>query len=241
MKDGQWALVTGASRGLGFAIAERLAADGIPVIGIARKAPDKAFPGTFVEADLSDAATMQAALDDIVSRHAVTRLVNNVGHVVPERIGSIDLDQMARIFDFNLRTTVQATQAALPAMRAAAFGRIVNISSMTVLGYPERTSYAASKAALGSFTRTWALELAKSGITVNAVAPGPTETELFRVNSPVGSESEARYLSTIPMDRLGQPAEIAAAVSYLMSVGAGYTTGQTLFVDGGGSIGLAGI
>lgn len=241
MKDGQFALVTGASRGLGFAIAERLSADGIGVIGIARQAPDKAFPGTFVEADLADIAKMQDALDHITSRHDVTRLVNNVGSVVPEQIGSIDLAQMARLFDFNLRTAVQATQAVLPAMRAAGFGRIVNISSMTVLGYPGRTSYAGSKAALGSFTRSWALELATSGITVNAVAPGPIETELFRVNSPAGSESEARYLSTVPMSRLGQPAEIAAAVSYFMSVDAAFTTGQTLFVDGGGSIGRAGI
>src|SRR5690606_30113768 len=94
-----------------------------------------------------------------------------------------------------------------------------------------------SKLALVSFTRTWALEFAKTGITVNAIAPGPIETELFRQNNPVGSDGEARYLRVLPMNRIGKPEEIDAAIAFLLSGEAGYITGQTLFVDGGASIG----
>jgi NAD(P)-dependent dehydrogenase (short-subunit alcohol dehydrogenase family) len=124
-------------------------------------------------------------------------------------------------------------------MKARRWGRIVNISSLTVLGSVERTAYAAAKAALVSFTRSWALELATCGITVNAVSPGPTETELFRANNPSGSAGEARYLAGVPMGRFGAPGEIAATIAFLLSDDAAFMTGQTLNVDGGASIGKA--
>jgi NAD(P)-dependent dehydrogenase (short-subunit alcohol dehydrogenase family) len=126
-------------------------------------------------------------------------------------------------------------------MRDRGGGRIVNLSSLVVLGVANRTAYAAAKAAIMSFARTWALELAQTGITVNAVAPGPTETGLFRQNTPVGSEAEHRFLSLVPMKRFGKPEELAAAVAFLLSADAGFITGQTLFVDGGASVGKGGI
>jgi NAD(P)-dependent dehydrogenase (short-subunit alcohol dehydrogenase family) len=113
----------------------------------------------------------------------------------------------------------------------------VNVTSLVTTGIPLRSGYAAAKAAVNSLTRTWAMELAETGITVNAVAPGPVETEMFRRNTPAGSEAESRFLSMIPMRRLGKPEEIAAAIAFLLSDEAGFITGQTLFVDGGGSIG----
>ena len=139
----------------------------------------------------------------------------------------------------NLRPALQLTQAILPDMQQPRLGRIINVTSLVTRGLPFRTSYAASKAALESLTRTIAIEQAAFGITANAVAPGPTETELFRSNNPAGGEGEARYLSLVPLGRLGSPAEIGATISFLASDGAGFMTGQTLYVDGGASLGAA--
>jgi len=229
-------VITGASKGIGYATAQNLQKSGHHVIGLARKAPQD-FPGEFIEIDLADKQATANLATDITSRHNVTHLINNVGLVRAGEIGKVDLDDLTAVLDLNLRPAVQLTQAFLPSMKQQNYGRIINISSLVVVGLPLRTSYSAAKAALISFTRTWGSELAPTGITVNAVAPGPTETELFRENNPPGSEGEKRYLSGIPMGRLGKPEEIAAAISFFASDDASFITGQTLFVDGGGSLG----
>ncbi len=232
-------LITGATKGIGLALSERLVAAGHQVIGIARShAP---FPGELVPLDLGDRAATGAALRELARRHWVDGIINNVGLVRPQRVEAVDLDTLDEVFSVNLHPAVQTVQAFLPGMRERGWGRIVNISSLTILGITQRTAYAAAKAALVSFARTWALELATTGVTVNSVAPGPTETELFRANNPPGSQGEQRYLSGVPMGRFGKPEEIAAAIAFLLSDEAGFITGQTLFVDGGASIGKAGI
>ncbi len=232
-------LVTGASQGIGLAISERLARAGHIVVGLARRANQPDFPGVLVSVDLADRVATAAKLDQLTSQYQFDGLVNNVGLVRPQALGGIDLDDMDAVLGLNLRPAVQAAQAILPNMRSHGWGRIVNIASLTVLGAPERTVYAGAKAALISFARTWALELAATGITVNAVAPGPTETELFRANNQPGSAGERRYLNAVPMGRFGKPDEIAAAVTFLLGEDAGFITGQTLFVDGGAALGKA--
>lgn len=228
-------LITGASKGIGRVVADRLACGGHEPIGLARTAPGD-FPGQFHEVDLADRAGTAATLDKIVSEAAVDAVVNNVGFARFGRIGSIDLADLFDTYDMNVRTAVQVVQAALPGMLAAGWGRIVNVTSLTTLGTPERTPYAAAKAALETCTRIWGGELASAGITVNAVAPGPTETEMYRERSPVGSEREARFLQSIPLHRVATPHEIAHAICFLLDDDAGYVTGQILRVDGGGSI-----
>jgi NAD(P)-dependent dehydrogenase (short-subunit alcohol dehydrogenase family) len=167
-------------------------------------------------------------------------LVNNVGvsHAAP--LEETSLEDFDRIMRINTRSAVQCTKAVLAGMREARFGRIVNLASRAIVGMPALTAYGASKAAIAGLTRTWAMELASDAITVNAIAPGPIDTDMFRAVNPPGSTGDQMIRGTIPVGRLGEPADIANAASYFLDARSSFTTGQVLFVCGGMSIGRIG-
>jgi 3-oxoacyl-[acyl-carrier protein] reductase len=231
-------LVTGASKGIGRAVAHRLAADGYDLVGLARTAPVD-FPGQFHKVDLGDRVAAGETFDKIVADGRVDAVVNNFGFWQVARIGPVAPEDLLTTYDMNVRPAVQAVQAVLPGMVEAGWGRIVNVTSLATLGTAETTPYAAAKAALETCTRIWAGELASTGITVNTVAPGVIATETLRENVPLGSEREAHVLDGVPLRRLGAPAEIAHVIATLLHEDAGYITGQIVRVDGGGSIAAA--
>lgn len=234
-------LITGASEGIGRATAARLVADGYEVVNLDRVAPPARLSAeTFIEVDLASEEETRRALESATRGRRITRLVNNVGTVRPGTVEEATSADLAAVVGLNLRCTLQCTQALLPAMKAARFGRIVNISSRAALGKELRTVYAATKAGLHGMTKTWALELGMHGITVNAVGPGPIETELFRRANPADSPRTRAIIEGIPVRRLGTPEDIAHAVASLLDDRAGFITGQVLYVCGGMTVGNAG-
>jgi len=233
-------LVTGGSNGIGEAIVNARLQLGDTVLNLDRTPPKNTSNAQFINVDLAANDALHQTLDDVVSRYDVTRVVNCAGVALLSLIEDFNEDDFRKSMELNVLAPAVIVKAVIPAMRAAGFGRIVNIASRAALGKEFRTSYAGSKGALSSATRVWALELGKYGITVNAIGPGPVETELFRHANPPDSERTLNLIDNIPVGRIGQPSDIAAAADYFLSDQAGYVTGQALFVCGGMSVGDAG-
>jgi len=229
-------LITGATKGIGWALTQRLADMGCHVVGIARNTAEIDFPGYLYECDLSDAGQTQDVLQVIRDKFPVDAVVNNVGSAISQPLGAVELSALYETFDMNVRTAVQVTQAFVESMKVRRNGRIINLCSLSVRGAREATSYAAAKSAIIGCTRTWALDLAEYGITVNAVAPGAIDTELF-VNAMPAADFASAAASMVPMGRLGTANEVAALISFLLSADAGFITGQIIGIDGGGSLG----
>lgn len=231
-------IVTGGSAGIGAAICRRLLDDGARVISLARRRPDFAHPRlAFFDVDLADRQATQAAAADIAGREEVLRIVHNAGVIRPALVEEARLDDLDYLTELHLGSMLTLAQAALPAMKAARFGRIVGISSRGALGLATRTNYAATKAGMIGMLRTFALELGPFGVTANCIAPGPVETDMLHAIAPDGSERKARLAAAIPVGRIGAPEDVAHAVAYFLSPEAGFVTGQTLYVCGGASIG----
>ena len=232
-----FAMITGGARNIGAAIAERLSGDGFRIIVIDRLEPDHGWVDDFIQVDLSDARATSQALAGIGDGRRIRCLVNNAGIILPATLEETAIDDLERVLAVNLTAAVICAQAVLPSMKATGHGRIVNISSRAALGKELRTAYAASKSGLNGLTRTWALELARFGITVNAVAPGPIRTSLFEEANPPASPRTRAIIDAIPVGFMGETEDVANAVGYFVSPGARFVTGQILHVCGGITVG----
>ena len=232
------AIVTGGSAGIGHAVVERLLLLNDEVISLDVQPPQMRHPMLrHVQVDLTDAAATAQSAAEIARLHAVTTIVHNAGVIRPALLPDVKLEDFNALVNLHLAAAITLTQAALPAMKAAGFGRVVLVSSRAVLGLATRTSYSATKAGMLGMARTWALELAPLGITVNVVAPGPIQTANFHGIVPQGSPQVDRIIQGIPVKRLGQPDDVARAVMFFADRDAGFVTGQVLYVCGGTSVG----
>jgi len=233
------AVVTGGSTGIGWEICRQMLDVGYEVVSLARRKPTQSHPKLHaLEVDLFDAAATGQAAADVAARFPVTHVVHNAGVVRPALLSEVELDDLQALSQLHLGAAIALVQAALPAMKKNRFGRVVLMSSRGALGLATRTAYAATKAGMVGMARTWALELAGDGITVNVVAPGPiSDTEMFRSIVPENSEREKALSAAIPVKRLGQSDDVARAVMFFCAHANSFVTGQTLYVCGGASLG----
>jgi 3-oxoacyl-[acyl-carrier protein] reductase len=239
MKD-QIALVTGASRGIGRAIALTLAARGAKVIGTATTEQGAigireslaAYGGSGIVLDVNDGAALDAAVDGIVKEHgALHMLVNNAGITRDGLAMRMKDDDWDAVLDTNLKAVFRASRAVMRTMMKQRYGRIVNITSVVgAAGNPGQANYAAAKAGVAGMTRALARELGSRHITVNCVAPGFIATDM---TESLPEQQQQALLSQIPLGRLGSAQEVADAVAFLCSPEAGYITGSELHVNGG--------
>ncbi|HWD23597.1 MAG TPA: 3-oxoacyl-ACP reductase FabG [Burkholderiales bacterium] len=233
MLEGRLALVTGASRGIGQAIAEQLLKDGAKVLGTSTTEQGaRKVPGIGKVLDVRNAPQCDALIDAIQKEHGdIAILVNNAGITrdnLALRMKDADWDA---VIETNLRAVFRLSRAVMRGMMKARWGRIINITSVVgASGNPGQANYAAAKAAVVGMTKSLARELGSRSITVNCVAPGFIDTDMTRALS---EEQKKALLERIPLGRLGTPQDVAAAVAYLASPAGGYVTGAVLHVNGG--------
>ena len=242
------AIVTGAARGIGAGIATRLAADGLAVAVLDLDESACATVVAEIEAaggralavgvDVADEGAVQEAVERIADTLGEpTVLVNNAGIIRDNLLFKMTVDDWDAVMAVHLRGSFLMARAVQGYMTQAGFGRIVNLSSTSALGNRGQANYAAAKAGLQGFTKTLALELGKFGVTVNAIAPGFIETEMTAATAARMGVSfddfKAAAAAEIPVARTGRPEDIAHAVSYFVSEGAGFTSGQVIYVAGG--------
>lgn len=238
MSERQVAVVTGGSAGIGADICKRMLDDGYDVVSLARRAPDWTHPRLkTVQADLLDAVATEQAAQEIAREFPVSHFIHNAGVIWPKLLGEVTMDELQGLTQIHLGAAISLMQAFLPGMTERSFGRVVLMSSRGALGLQTRTAYSATKAGMIGMARTWALELAPKGITVNVVAPGPIQTDMYYAVIEAGSEREKALAKAIPVQRVGRADDVTRAVMFFADAANSFVTGQTLYVCGGASVG----
>jgi NAD(P)-dependent dehydrogenase (short-subunit alcohol dehydrogenase family) len=235
---GRVAVVTGGSSGIGAAVINAMLEVGINAVSLDLREPAEPQPGArYITADVTDRSALEAAFQSIDEQEGrVDILVNNAGFQRVGRTEEYDPDSWREVIDVHLFGMFHCTALAIPRMKALGGGAIVSVASTAaIVGLPGRGPYSAAKGAIGSFTRSLAVELAPNDIRVNAVAPGSTMTPLVQQGLDDGSIGPD-FIKQIPMRRLAEPLEIARCIRFLASEDASYVTGATLVVDGGWTI-----
>lgn len=240
--EGKVVLVTGASRGIGAAVADQLGAAGAVVVGtatseagaekITQRLQEKGIKGEGLVLNVTDAESIKTLLSTMKERHGVPEvLVNNAGITKDNLLMRMNDEEWFDVINTNLSSVYRLSKAVLRGMMKARWGRIINVSSVVgAMGNPGQSNYAASKAGVAGFARSLAAEVGSRGITVNTVAPGFIDTDMTRA---LPDEQREQLLSKIPLGRLGRPEEIAAVVAFLASDAGGYVSGETIHVNGG--------
>lgn len=238
MQHDNVAIVTGGSAGIGAEICRTMLEAGYEVISLARRSGEQQHPRlTHVQVDLLDADATARAAAEIAARHPVSHVIHNAGVIWPNLLPDVKQEELHGLTQIHLGAAIALVQAVLPGMQQRRHGRIVLLSSRGALGLPTRTAYSATKAGMIGMARTWALELAPSGITVNVVAPGPIQTDMFYEVIEPGSERERALADNIPVRRIGRADDVARAVMFFADPANSFVTGQTLYVCGGASVG----
>jgi len=232
-------IITGGSSGIGLACCQLFLDSGYEVANLSRRpAQIESALLRSVAVDLTDAAATREASLSLAREFPATTLVHCAGAIRERPIADVALADLTALTNLHLAAALSLLQANLAAMKAARFGRIVLVSSRAILGLAHRSAYASTKAGLLGLARTWSLELAAHGVTVNVVAPGPiAETEMFHDIIPANSPKIETVVKAVPVGRLGTPQDVARAILFFASPQSSFITGQTLFVCGGTSVG----
>ncbi len=240
--EGKVALVTGATRGIGKAIAHELARQGAEVVGTATSAEgaesiteglkSAGFKGYGIVMNVADADSIEAGLKQLTEQSGAPQiLVNNAGITRDNLLMRLKDDDWTSVLETNLSSVYRTSKAVLRGMAKARWGRIINISSVVAgMGNPGQGNYCAAKAGVEGFTRSLAKEMSNRGITANCVAPGFIDTDMTKK---LDDKQRDAMLEIIPAGRLGEPEEVASVVAFLASDGAAYVTGETIHVNGG--------
>ena len=237
MSETVW--LTGGSSGIGADLCQQLLTDGYEVVSVARRPPPFEHDNLHsVLTDLTDIEASTAAFNQAASENPATRVIHNAGATFEKPLEKVTPSDLDAVTQLHLGSAIAMVQAALPTMKERHHGRIILMSTRAIVGLEKRTVYSATKAGMVGMGRTWALELAPHGITVNMIAPGPiAETEMFDAVVPPDTELAERVAGRVPVGRLGRPADISRAAKFFLADDADFVTGQTLFVCGGASVG----